>query len=161
MGPFTLLEVGFPGWVVRVCFTFNLNMPFDGCAAGALQPYLDRLPIAVICFSEETPVETSVPLKIFLFEPAWRFSGMPSSNPSQQCMEDDMIHMFERTTTRHVPMIVGPTTDLWVEFTNQIACRQVKPASNYSARAVQEGLHILLGRLYEQHPIGVSAHILA
>src|SRR5215469_960637 len=78
---------------------------------------------------------------------------MPSSNPSQQCMEDDMIHMFERTTARHVSMIVGPTTDLRVEFTDQIACRQVKPASSYSANAVQEGLHILLGRLYVASPL--------
>src|SRR5215472_2513546 len=38
MGSLTLLEVGFPGWVVRVCFAFNLYMPFDECAAGALQP---------------------------------------------------------------------------------------------------------------------------
>ena len=72
-----------------------------------------------------------------------------------------MIHMFERTTARHVLMIVSPTSDLWVEFTDQIAGRQVKPASNYSADAIQEGLNILLGGLYEQHPIRVSAHVLA
>jgi hypothetical protein len=161
VGPFALLEVGFPGWIVWVRFAFNLNMPFDGCAASALQPYLDRLPIAVKYFSEETPVETFMPLEVFLFEPAWRFSWVFSADPSPQCMEDDMIHMFERAAARHVPMIVSPTPDLRVEFTDQIACRQVKRVSNYSANAVEEGLDVLPGGLDEQHPIGVSAHILA
>jgi hypothetical protein len=76
-------------------------------------------------------------------------------------MKDDMIDVFERATTRHVPMIVSPTSDLWVEFTSQIGRRQVKPASNYSADAVLEGLNILLGRHYEQYPIRVSAHVLS
>ena len=45
LGPFALREVGFPDWIVRVSFTFNLNVPFDERATSALQPNLDWLPI--------------------------------------------------------------------------------------------------------------------
>ena len=45
-------------------------------------------------------------------------------------MEDRMISIFEGTFADHVPMVVGPTPNLWVELINQIGNRQAKPGLN-------------------------------
>ena len=34
VSPFAFFEVGFIGWIVRVRFAFNLDVPFDGSAVG-------------------------------------------------------------------------------------------------------------------------------
>jgi hypothetical protein len=38
VSPFPFFEVGFIGWIVRVGFAFNLDVPFDGSALGVVQP---------------------------------------------------------------------------------------------------------------------------
>src|ERR1700732_3836515 len=63
--------------------------------------------------------------------------------------------------THHVPMIVGPTPNLWVEFTDQIGGRPANRGFDYSSDAIQEGFNILLGRLDEQFPVRISAHVLS
>jgi len=50
-------------------------------------------------------------------------------------------------------MIVGPTPNFGVEFTDQIGGRHAQRSSDYLPDAAQESLNVLLGRPDEQFPI--------
>ncbi len=63
--------------------------------------------------------------------------------------------------THHVPMIVRPTTNLRVELIDQVGGRHTTCVLDDFSDAIQEGSNILLGRLDEQFPVGVSAHVLS
>ena len=72
-----------------------------------------------------------------------------------------MINASERAFAHYVPMIVRPTTDHRVEFVNQIGGRHAMRSFDSSSDAFQEGFDILLGRLDEQFPVRISAHVLS
>jgi len=58
-------------------------------------------------------------------------------------------------------MIVGPPTNLRVELIDQIGGRHAKPGFNRYSDPCQEGFNVLLGRLDEQLPGRVAAHVLS
>ena len=70
-----------------------------------------------------------------------------------------MINAAKRVLTHYVPMIVGPAPDFGVEFMDQIGGRHAPRGFDCLPDAAQEGLNILLGRLDEQFPIGIFAHV--
>jgi hypothetical protein len=72
-----------------------------------------------------------------------------------------VINASERAFAHHVPMIVGPTANLWVELIDQVGGRHATCSFDGSSDAIQEGFNILLGRLDEQFPIRISAHVLS
>ena len=86
---------------------------------------------------------------------------MPSSCPLPQAREDIVIHASKDAFTHHVPMIVRPTTNVRVELIDQIGGRHATCGVDDSSDAIQEGSNILLGRLDEQFPVRVSAHVLS
>ena len=51
-----------------------------------------RFTLVVTRLPEESPISTSVLLKIFLFEPAGRFFGVPSPGPLPQTNEDSVVN---------------------------------------------------------------------
>jgi hypothetical protein len=51
----------------------------------------------------------SLPLKIFLREPATRLLLVSSSDPLPQTTEDSMVKAMESAFTHYMPVIVGPT----------------------------------------------------
>ena len=75
--------------------------------------------------------------------------------------EEGGINAFERAFAYHVPMIVRPTANLWVELIDQIGGRHAMCVFDDSSDALQEGSNILLGRLDEQFPVRISAHVLS
>ena len=58
-------------------------------------------------------------------------------------------------------MIVGPTANLWVELIDQVGGRHAMRSFDGSSDASQQGFDILLGRLDEQFPVRISAHVLS
>ena len=86
---------------------------------------------------------------------------MSSSCPLPQIREDGAIHASKCAFTHHVPMIVSPTTNLWVELIDQVGGRHAMCVFDGSSDAIQEGSNILLGRLDEQFPVRISAHVLS
>src|SRR5260221_9860778 len=58
-------------------------------------------------------------------------------------------------------MIICPTADLRVEQIDQIGGRHTSCVSDGLADAIQEGFNVLLGRLDEQFPVRVAAHVLS
>ena len=58
-------------------------------------------------------------------------------------------------------MIICPTADLRVEQIDQIGGRHTSCVSDGLADAIQESFNVLLGRLDEQFPVGVPAHVLS
>ena len=72
-----------------------------------------------------------------------------------------VIRAGKRALTHHLPMIVGPTPDFGVELMDQIGGRHAERGFDCLPDAAQEGLNILLGRLNEQFPVWVLAHVLS
>ena len=161
VSPFAFFEVGFIGWIVRVSFAFNLDVSFDGSARGVVQPDFIWPSFVIAGFTEEGPVTIPAPVKVFRFEPARAFVRVPSSCPLPQTGEDVAIHVSKRVFAHHVPMIVHPTANLWVELIDQIGGRHAMCVFDDSSDALQEGSNILLGRLDEQFSVRVSAHVLS
>jgi hypothetical protein len=161
VSPFAFFEVGFIGWIVWVSFAFNLDVSFDGSALGVVQPGFSWPSFVIAGFSEEGPVTVPAPFKVFRFEPARAFVRVPSSCPLPQTREDVAIHVSKRVFAHHVPMIVRPTANLWVELIDQIGGRHAMCSFDGSSDALEEGSNILLGRLGEQFPVGISAHVLS
>jgi hypothetical protein len=85
---FAFLEVGRIGRIVRVGLAFDFDVSFNGRAHGAVEPDLAWLPLGVAGFTEEGPVISMTPLKIFPFEPAQAFVRVSSSGPPPQAGED-------------------------------------------------------------------------
>src|ERR1700740_1308347 len=161
VSPFAFFEVGFIGWIVRVSFAFYLDMSFDGSAHGVVQPDFIWPSFVIAGFAEEGPIPIPTPVKVLRFDPAGAFIRVPSSCPSPQTREDHEINASECAFTHHVPMIVRPTTNLWIELIGQIGGRHAMCSFDSSSDALQEGFNILLGRLDEQFPVRISAHILS
>ena len=84
VSPFPFFEVGFIGWIVRVGFAFNLDVPFDGGALGVVQPDFICLSFVIAGFTEEGPVPIPALGKVFRFEPTRTFVRVPSSCPFPQ-----------------------------------------------------------------------------
>ena len=84
VSPFPCFEVGFVGWIVRVGFAFDLDVPLDGSALDVVQPDLIWLSFVIAGFTEEGPVPISALGKVFRFEPARTFVRVPSSCPFPQ-----------------------------------------------------------------------------
>jgi hypothetical protein len=152
---FPIFEIGFIHRIVRVGFAFDFYVSFDGGALGAVQPNLAGLPFVITSFPEEAPVGSPIALIVFLFEPGSGLFRVPSPCPPPQTMEDRVVNVYEGTFADHVPMIVGPPTNLRVELIHQIGCRHAHSGFDYSSNAIQESLNIFLGRLDEQFPIGI------
>jgi len=161
VSPFAFFEVGFIGWIVRVSFAFNLDVSFDGSALGVVQPNF-LWPSGVIAgFTEEGPVPIPTPVKVFRFEPARALVRVSSSCPSPQTREEGVINASERAFAHHVPMIVRPTANLRVELIDQVGGRHAMCVFDDSSDALQEDSNILPGRLDEQFPVRISAHVLS
>jgi hypothetical protein len=60
-----------------------------------------------------------------------------------------------------VPVIVGPTSYFGVEPINQIDGGHAQRSFEVSPETIQKGLDILFGRLDEQFPVGILAHVLS
>ena len=161
VSPFAFFEVGFIGWIVRVSFAFDFDVSFDGSALGVVQPDFIWPSLVIAGFPEEGPVTIPAPVKVFRFEPARAFVRVPSSCPLPQTREDVAIHVSKRVFAHHVPMIVCPTANFRVELIDQIGGRHAMCSFDDSSDALQEGSNILLGRLDEQFPVRVSAHVLS
>ncbi len=160
VSPFAFFEVGFIGWVVRVRFALNLDLSFDGSALGVVQPDFIWPSFVIAGFSEEGPIAAPTPFKVFRFDPARGLVRVPSLCPLPQIREDGVIHASKCAFTHHVPMIVRPTANLRVELIDQVGSRPTTCVLDNFSDAIQEGSNILLGRLDEQFPVRVSAHIL-
>ena len=158
MGFFAFFEVGVIGRVVGVRVSFDFNVSLDGCATGVAQPNLNGLALVITRFTEEGPVTTTTRRKVLLFAPACVLVRVSSSCPLPQTGEDVVIHAGKRACTHHVSMIVGPTPDGGVEFTDQIGGRHAPRSSDCLPDAAQEGVNVLLGRLDEQFSVGILAH---
>jgi hypothetical protein len=70
-----------------------------------------------------------------------------------------VIDASEHAFAYHVPTIVRPTANLWVELIDQIGGRHAMRSFDSSSDTIQEGSNILLGRLDEQFPVRISAHV--
>ena len=161
MGFFAFVEVGLIGRVVGVRVSSDFNVSLDGGATGVPQPNLNGLALVITRVTEEGPVTTTTRRKVLLFAPACVLVRVSSSCPLPQTGEDVVIHAGKRACTHHVPMIVGPAPDGGVEFADQIGGRHAPRSSDYLPDAAQEGLNVLLGRLDEQFPVGILAHVLS
>jgi len=158
---FAFFEVGFMGHIVRISGALDLNVPLNGRATGEQQSHLVRLSFVVTRLPEEGPVVSSVRLKVFPFEPAGRFFRVPSPGPLPQTNEDGVINARKDAFAHHVPMVIGPSPYFGVEPIDQFGGGHAQRGFDVSADTIQKGLNVLFGRLDEQFPVGILAHVLS
>jgi len=72
-----------------------------------------------------------------------------------------VINADVRALTHHVPMIIGPAPDFGVEFMDHIGGRHAQRGFDCLPDAAQKGFNVLFGRLDEQFPVGILAHVLS
>src|SRR6266853_4700684 len=99
--------------------------------------------------------------KYFRLSQPGDFLLVPSSGPLPQTYEDGVIHAMKNAFTHYMPVIVSPTPYFGVEPINQIGGRHAQRGFDCLPEAAQEGFNVLLGRLDEQFPVGILAHILS
>ena len=158
---FAFFEVSFMGQIVGISGALDLNVSLNGRATGEQQSHFARFALVVTRLPKEGPVVPSVLLKVFLSEPAGRFCRVPSPGPLPQTNEDGAVNACKDAFTHHVPVIVGPTSYFGVEPIDQIGGGHAQRSFDVSADTIQKGLAILFGRLDEQFPVGILAHILS
>ena len=161
VSPFAFFEVVSYVGSYGLASPFTLTCRLMGVLMGVVQPDFIWPSFVIAGFAEEGPIPIPTPVKVFRFDPARAFIRVPSSCPSPQTREDHEINASECAFAHHVPMIVGPTTNLWVELIDQIGGRHAMRSLDGSSDVLQEGFDILLGRLDEQFPVGISAHVLS
>jgi hypothetical protein len=120
-----------------------------------------RFAFVIARLPEESPDIASLPLKVSLFEPASSLFWMPSSGPLPQTNEDSVVNAFINAFTHYVPVIVGPAPYFGVQPIDQLSGRHAQGGLDCLSDAIQEDFHVLFGRLNEQFPVGVPAHILS
>lgn len=98
---------------------------------------------------------------VFLLNPASALGRVFPARPLPETGEDGAIYVAKGTATHHMPMIVGPTSNLGVENKDQLGCGLRQPCAYGFPDVIQEGLHILLRWLNEQFPVRVPAHVLS
>src|ERR1700730_19350902 len=54
VSPFPFFEVGFIGWIVRVSFAFDLDVPFDGSALAVVKPDFSWPSFVIASFTKRT-----------------------------------------------------------------------------------------------------------
>src|SRR5687767_6390482 len=98
--------------------------------------------------------------KVFGFDPAARFLGMPSFRPAPQCLEDGMVNGTKGCHTDDMPVIVCPTGDDRVEHRYQLSSWRLFVGLYRFPDLIEERFHVLLRRLDEQLAV-VLAYVLA
>src|SRR4029453_13398279 len=121
-----MVKICFPGWIVRIGCSLNLDMPFDryipqfgqgGLLApffllpqflqGGLFPALLVLPSLYLTI--EMPLLVPHGAKIALFRPSDPFARVPSFGPPPQTVEDGTIHALKGGLAHYMPVIVSPS----------------------------------------------------
>lgn len=139
----SFLEVGFPGWIVRVGLFLDFDMPLDRriCDPGEV----DARGFLLMCdFSEEDPISLSDGAEILLLHPVGTFVGVPSSRPVPEGLKDGALDPIESRFADHMPVISGPSSNDSIELTDQMPGSGWLILADDPSHFVKECLHILL-----------------
>jgi len=109
---FPFFEIGFIGWIVRVGFAFDLDVPFDGSPLGVVQPDFICLSFVIAGFTEEGPIPIPALGKVFRLTfgsgnpkamlARWSYSIGISPKPRSTCLRHCPTALGSNRT--HVPM---------------------------------------------------------
>ena len=87
-----VLEVLLPIGIIGIGFSAYFGMSLNWGQTEIVQPHCLRLCVSSLDNSAEYPVPVTLGVKIFLSYPVTGFVWMPSSRPSPQYPEDEMVH---------------------------------------------------------------------
>jgi len=137
-------KLRFPGRIVGISLCADLRVPLNADRRSRQQS--DHFHLALFSFEDtcEDPTVWSFIGAVFVFHPSARFVLMSSACPFPDRLEDGMIHGMKNRFTDHMAMIEYPSTDLWIEFCNQLACGQVTTFFDTFSDLAEKCLHALL-----------------
>jgi hypothetical protein len=79
----------------------------------------------LLFFSSTLPEKTGAAcphqMEVFVGYPPARLFRMPSFSPSPEQGEDSTVYLTEGSLAGHMPVIVGPSLDDWVEADDQVS----------------------------------------
>src|SRR2546423_13503652 len=109
-----MVKIFFPGWIVRIGCSLNLDMPFDRnipqLVEGDLLHALLVLPSLYLTI--EMPLLVPHGAKIALFHPSSPLAGVPSFGPPPQTVEDGTIHTLKGGFAHDMPVIVSRKVEI-------------------------------------------------
>src|SRR5436190_11988661 len=79
--------------------------------------------------------------------------GMSSFRPLPQCQKDSMIHFSKGFFADHMPVIIGPPPNLWVQLSNEIACCGLLVDLDDFSNVLEKGMDVLFRGLDEQFSV--------
>src|SRR5438132_6234276 len=153
-------EVAFPGWVIRIGCSFDLDVPKDGHAGGGEQ--LDRLgtPFRPRSFAAENPLTPAVGQEVFVLDPAAGLLGVTPTCPAPERQEDRVVHFGKGVFAGHVAVVGRPVPNDWVELTNQIPGGGLLVRLDDPSGFLQKGSHVL-ARWLDQNGAVVLTYMLS
>ena len=143
-----MVKIFFPGWIVRIGCSLNLDMPFDRnipqLVEGDLLHALLVLPSLYLTI--EMPLLVPHGAKIALFHPSSPLAGVPSFGPPPQTVEDGTIHTLKGGFAHDMPVIVAPSPQQRIEHRYQFASRELLVVFDETSYFRQQGVDAFAGR---------------
>ena len=143
-------KVLLPGWIVGIGRGFDLRVPLN--ADGRSREKMDhsRLPFFRFEDTSEDPSVWPFVGEVPLFGPSTWFVPVSPARPSPEDLEDGMVSRVKDVFTHDMSVIERPTTDHGVEFSDQLACRQISAFLDALPDFSEEDFDTLLRRGNEE-----------
>lgn len=126
----------------RICSRFHFGVPYNCCT---IHPY------QLLFIRREYPILVLNSMPVPGRDPPFILLWVPSFGPPPQQFVQDVIQMRERIARTYGLVVVGPTSNLFVQLHNQnILLPCFSPAENRVREVGNNGFHGLLGWLDNQ-----------
>ena len=97
-------------------------MPSNGYSTDIEQLEND-VPFILLDKAGKSPVVSTNGFEVFTPNPSLAFMWMPFNCPTPQIFKESVPEKGKRFLGNHMPMIVGPATNDWIELPNKNICR--------------------------------------
>ena len=141
----TTFEVRFPGGVVRIGLSADLQMTLDACLIGRDEMHDALLVCAATDNAAKDPPMGAEHMKVPVLHPPARLVAVSPHSPGPQCRENGMIHGVEDSFAHDVPVIERLPTNEWVDLLKQVSRRLAAAVFDPLPDRPEERLDALLG----------------
>lgn len=120
LGTNTVLEVGLPFRVKRICACANDGVPFDlGVASAAKLNPAPAVAGPIFAFAGKHPRPVSDHVEIAFANPRMVLVRMPALGPPPECAPNVAVQILEMACSDHMPMEVRPALNDRVQLLDQ------------------------------------------
>ena len=113
----------------------------DGCQVG--QGVVNGLTVSAYRRGSKVPFLSPKHFEVLVYHPSFPFSGMPPPAPLEEGLPDVMVEGREDLRTVNMPVVIGPSSENWVEVSDD-NCRLMRGVGSQPVPdALEEIFHLL------------------